>query len=58
MELEKYVSGYCRQLDASRIVEVLVCDGTVEEADCSYGSCVYEPNCPIAKEIRILAEEL
>ena len=51
MEIEKFVSGYCRQLDASRMVEVIVEDGAVTEVDCCYGNCVYQSNCPIAKEI-------
>ena len=51
MEIEKFISGYCRVLDCSRLVEVLLNDGTLEEADCCYGSCVYQTNCPIAKEI-------
>ena len=58
MEVEKFFSGYCRQLDASRMVEVILCGGEVEEVDCCYGSCVYESNCPIAKEIREFAEEV
>ena len=51
MEVEKFFSGYCRQLDAARMVEVIVEDGEVTEADCCYGTCVYQSNCPIAKEI-------
>ena len=51
MEIEKFLSGYCRVLDCSRLVEVLLNDGTLEEADCCYGNCVYQTNCPIAKEI-------
>jgi len=51
METEKFVSGYCRQLDASRIVEVILEDGQVTETDCCYGDCLYQSNCPIAKEI-------
>ena len=51
MEIEKFLSGYCRQLDASRMVEVIIEDGEVSEIDCCYGSCVYQSNCPIAKEI-------
>ncbi len=51
MEEEKFLSGYCRQLDASRMVEVLLEEGKVTEADCLYGSCPYEGNCPIALEI-------
>ncbi|MEE0109356.1 MAG: hypothetical protein UEP57_00475 [Oscillospiraceae bacterium] len=51
MEIEKFLSGYCRQLDASRMVEVIVEDGEVSEVDCCYGDCVYQGSCPIAKEI-------
>ena len=51
MEMEKFLSGYCRQLDCSRMVAVVLEDGEVTEVDCCYGNCVYQPNCPIAKEI-------
>ena len=51
MEVEKFVSGYCRQLDAARIVEVILEDGEITEVDCCYGNCLYEGSCPIAKEI-------
>ena len=56
MEIEKFLSGYCRQLDGSRMVEVIVEDGEIAEVDCCYGSCVYETNCPIAREIAELKE--
>ena len=51
MEVEKFVSGYCRVLDASRMVEVILENGEVTEVDCCYGNCVYQTNCPIAREI-------
>ena len=54
MELEKFVSGYCRQLDGSRMVEVILEDGEITEVDCCWGNCVYQGNCPIAKEIETL----
>lgn len=57
MEIEKFLSGYCKQLDSSRMVAVLVEDGELTEVDCCYGSCVYQPNCPIAQEIAALLEE-
>ena len=56
MEVEKFLSGYCRQLDAARMVEVVVCDGQLEEVDCCYGSCIHQGNCLIAKEIDQLLE--
>ena len=54
MEQEKFFSGYCRQLDASRMVEVILEDGKITEIDCCYGNCVYESNCPIAQEVNDL----
>ena len=54
MEDEKFFSGYCRQLDCSRMVAVVTEDGEIEEVDCCYGGCVYQPNCLIAKEIDTL----
>ena len=51
MEIEKFISGYCRQLDASRMVEVILEDGKITEIDCCYGSCIHQGNCLIAKEI-------
>ncbi len=51
METEKFFTGYCRQLDASRMVEVIAEEGKVTEVDCCYGSCIYQSTCPIAREI-------
>jgi len=51
METEKFVSGYCRQIDGSRMVEVILEDGKPTEIDCCFGSCIYQNNCPVAKEI-------
>ena len=51
MEIEKFLSGYCRQLDASRMVEVILENGEVPEADCCYGNCIYQANCIIAQQI-------
>ena len=56
MEIEKILSGYCRQLDNARMVEVLIADGAVTEVDCCFGSCIYEGSCAIAKEIQSLKE--
>ena len=55
METEKFLSGYCRQLDASRRVEVVLEDGEVTEVDCCYGNCVYQSSCLIAKEIDVVS---
>lgn len=57
MEIEKFISGYCKQLDGSRMVEILLEDGTLSEVDCCYGNCVHQPSCPIAKQIDNLVHE-
>ena len=54
VEVEKFVSGYCRVLDASRMVEVILENGEITEVDCCFGNCVHQANCPIAKEIENL----
>ena len=51
MEQEFFFSGYCRTIDQSRMVEVIVEDGNVTEIDCCYPDCIHAPNCIIAKEI-------
>ena len=56
MEQEKFFSGYCRQLDGSRMVEVIVEDGQITEIDCCYGNCIHQGNCLIAKQIDSLTE--
>lgn len=49
--MEKFLTGYCRCLDKSRIV--LLEDG---EADCEYENCPNKPNCEIAKQIAAALE--
>ena len=51
MEKELFLSGYCRCLDQSRLVAVLVEDGALSEVDCAYPNCTYAPNCPVAAKI-------
>ncbi len=51
MEVEKFFSGYCRQLDSARTVCVVLENGEITEVDCGYGSCPYQDGCPIAKEM-------
>ena len=50
MDKELFVSGYCRVLDQSRMVEVEVTDGEVH-ADCAYPDCPHAPNCQIAQRL-------
>ena len=52
MEKEIFLSGYCRCLDASRMVAVLLEDGEIQEVDCQFGCCPHEMNCQVAQEIR------
>ena len=44
--MESYLSGYCRTIDASRMV--LVEDG---EADCDFEVCAYRDVCQIGQQI-------
>lgn len=52
MEEEFFLSGYCRQLDASRMVTIVLEGSELTECDCCFGSCIYEPNCAVAEQIR------
>ena len=56
MEKEVFVSGYCRQLDSSRMVEVSLEDGKITECDCAWGTCPYETTCPVGQKIAALKE--
>ena len=51
MEREAFFSGYCRQLDNSRMVAVEAEDNTLLEADCCYRQCPYTGECTIAQKI-------
>lgn len=52
MEREAFFSGYCRNIDQSRMVSVEAEDQELLEVGCDYGTCPYEPNCPIAEKIK------
>ena len=54
MEDEKFITGYCRQLDQSRVVTAVTEDGVLTEADCCYPACVHAPACSIARELHTL----
>ena len=56
MEKEIFLSGYCRCMDASRMVAVLLEDGKIQEVDCQFDCCPHEMNCRIARQIRDAAE--
>ena len=55
MEQEAFVTGYCRQIDRSRMVCAILEDNRLTE--CCYGSCIYEPECQVAAQLRLLTEE-
>ena len=52
MEKEAFLSGYCRSIDQSRMVAVVVEDGELTEVDCCFETCIHAPNCVIAENIR------
>ena len=56
MEEELIFTGYCRQLDQSRMVTIEMENGQLSECDCCYGSCIYEPNCTVAAQITACLE--
>lgn len=47
---EFFYSGYCRRIDASRMVAVEIDKGQMQ-VDCDYGTCPYQEQCPIATQI-------
>jgi len=51
MEKELFLSGYCRALDQSRLVEVEI-SGNEVSADCAYPDCPYAPGCQVAQKIK------
>ena len=54
---EHYLTGYCRVLDSARVVEVVVDGGKLDECDCCYGDCKFQPQCTIAQGIGELTKE-
>ncbi len=51
MEKEVFLSGYCRCMDASRMVVVTLEDSKITDVDCNFGSCPYEKDCVLAQKI-------
>lgn len=51
--MEKFISGYCRALDQSRIVEAEVDAGECQ-ADCAWPDCPHAPVCLIAEQLKEL----
>lgn len=51
MEQEQFFSGYCRQLDKSRLVCVTIESEALTEVDCDYQNCPHRQNCSIGISI-------
>ena len=56
MEKELFFSGYCRAMDQSRMVEVVITDSETE-ADCAWPNCPHAPSCQIAQKIKEVQKE-
>lgn len=57
MEKESFFSGYCRQIDNSRMVAAVKEGNTLLEADCCFPDCPYCPDCVIAQKITAFLQE-
>ena len=51
MEVEAFFSGYCRQLDNSRMVAAEKDGSKLLDVDCCYPDCPYASDCVIAQKI-------
>lgn len=51
MEQEAFFSGYCRCVDANRMVCAVKQDGELCEADCAYPQCPHKSECAVARAI-------
>ena len=51
MEQEKFFSGYCRNLDGSRMVCAVKDNGELTETDCDFPACPFLKECTIGQEI-------
>ena len=56
LEIEKFLSGYCRNTDESRMVCVVTEDGKLIEVDCFYECCPFTGECTVAQSIRELLQ--
>lgn len=57
MEIELFISGYCRVLDSSRTVCIVTEDGKLTDVDCNYEVCPYAKECTIGKSITECVQE-
>ena len=56
MEQELFLSGYCKALDRSRMVCVVIENGDITEIDCAYPNCIHRSVCGIAQQVDALTE--
>ncbi len=56
MEEEYIFTGYCRSIDASRMVTVETDGIELLDVACDFGSCPYEKECTVAAKIRPLSD--
>lgn len=54
---ERFITGFCRQVDQSRMVSVETEHGALAAVDCSYETCVHRAACEIGKAITELLEQ-
>ena len=52
MERETFITGYCRNIDESRMVAVESEDACLTSVDCDYETCPHTQNCTIAQGIK------
>lgn len=57
MERELFLSGYCRCMDASRMVAVTLEDGSITDVECNFGNCPYEKDCIVVQGIQELSQK-
>ena len=57
MEREAFFSGYCRQMDNSRMVAAVAEGETLLEADCAYPDCPNASDCTVAQKISAFVKQ-
>lgn len=57
MEQEKFFSGYCRNIDGSRMICAVKENGQLLEADCDFECCPFTGECTIAGDITAFLNE-
>ena len=58
MERESFFTGYCRNIDNSRMVAVESNDNILTAVDCDFETCPHTKNCTIAQSITAFLNDL